>query len=135
MAFEYELRVSLEDVDRFDVVFYPRVFVWLQRATEALFEAGGLSYPDLVQETGCEYPIVSADADYVRPITWGDSVTMDLTTTVGETSYRVAGVGRVDGERAFDVSRTQVTVDEEAGTSTTVPEVVREALASFTEAD
>lgn len=135
MAFEYDQRVRLDDVDRFDIAFYPRVFVWLQRASEALFEAGGRPYPAVVRDTGCRYPIVSADAEYARQIPWGERVDMTLTVSLGRTSFGIDATGRVDGERAFEVSRTQVAVDEASGEKTPLPGVVREALEPFVEAD
>lgn len=133
MTFEYSQQVHLEDVDRFDVVFYPRVFVWLQRASEALFAAGGRPYTSIVSETGCQFPIVSADAEYARPVGWGDTVELSLTVTVGDSSLEIAGTGRVDGARALEVSRTQVAVDLETGETRRVPDVVRDIVEPFTD--
>jgi len=131
MPFDYVHDVRLDDVDRFDIVFYPRVFVWVQRASEALFEAGGTPYQVLCRETGHRFPIVATDATYARPIEWGDAVTMAVTPSLGRTSFTLETLGRVAGEAAFEVSRTQVAVDEDTGEKAPLPDEVRSTLEPF----
>lgn len=131
MAFEYTHPVRLDDIDRFDLVFYSRVFVWLQHASEALCEAGGCPYPDLVRQTGYQFPIVSADAEYVQRINWGETVDMAVSVSIGHASFQLDCTGRVDGTRVFDATRTQVTLDAETGEKAPVPAAVRETLAPF----
>ena len=131
MGFTWARRVRLDDTDRFDIVFYGRVFVWMQWAGEELFEAAGCAYHALVEDTGVQFPIVATDAEFRRPIRWGEPVEIDLTAALGETSIRLDGAGRVEGEDAFDVSRTQVAVDLDTGEPAPVPAAVREALEPY----
>lgn len=135
MAFEYLHPVCLDDVDRFEITFYPQVFVWFQRASEALFREGGRPYPEIVELSGCRFPIVTAQADYTSQIEWGQMVELALTVSIGRSSFRTDGVGRVEGEHAFDVTRTQVAIDDSTGEKTRVPDVLVETVEPFLDAD
>jgi acyl-CoA thioesterase FadM len=128
MPHEYTWRVTLQDVDQFEILFYSRVFEALQRGIESLFEAGGRTYHEIANDTDYNYPIVATSAEYSRQVPWGETVSLEITPTVGDTSFSFDAVGYIDGERAFDVERTQAVIDTQTNDIVSVPPELREPL-------
>jgi 4-hydroxybenzoyl-CoA thioesterase len=93
-AFRHALRVSFDDVDHAGIVYYPRFFHYFHLAFESYIharfaEAGG--YRALIDERRIGFPAVRAEADYKRPLRFGDQVVLELVASrVGDKSVTCA---------------------------------------------
>ena len=80
-TFQHELRVGFDDVDHAGIVYYPRFFHYFHVAFEALMfsalaPAGG--YRALLDERRVGFPAVHAEADYKRPLRFGDRIVIEI---------------------------------------------------------
>ena len=80
-AFTYAYDVGFADVDAAGIVYYPRFFHCCHLALEALFrQTGPTSYFDLIYKRKLGLPIVHIEADYKRPLLYGDKVIIQVST-------------------------------------------------------
>ncbi len=63
--------------DAAGIVFYPYFFTWFDQATERLFTANGLSYPELNARGIFGMPLLETGAHYENPCRLGDRLTMN----------------------------------------------------------
>jgi 4-hydroxybenzoyl-CoA thioesterase len=73
--------VRFADVDHAGIVYYPRFFHYFHLAFEELFRVrmGPRAYVDLLDRDRVGFPAVRAEADYVAPLSFGDSAEIELT--------------------------------------------------------
>ncbi len=78
-AFVHRRRVGFADTDMAGIIFYPRYFEMVQETVEAWFEQG-LNYPysQMNTEDGCGIPLVSIQADFLRPSRLEDHLDIHL---------------------------------------------------------
>lgn len=75
-------KVEWAHCDAAGIVFYPHFYMWFDQATERLFTANGLSYPEMkmgfgapgmpLLETGAKYSNASKLGDVLSMETWVD---------------------------------------------------------------
>lgn len=131
---ELPQRVRFSDVDGAGIVYYPRYFNLCHDAFEQFFTAvGPVSYPHLVNDLKRGFPTVHVEADYKRPLRYGDVALVEVAVTkVGHSSaafrYRFRREG--DAERALHFEARLVTayMDLSTGRSLPMDEATREAL-------
>ena len=86
------IRVEWAHCDPARIIFNPNYYIWMDQGTHALLQAAGF---DLVSEIrdnklfrGC--PLVSSKMDFVRPLYFGDVVTLSSRVTkFGNKSFDV----------------------------------------------
>ena len=86
--------VAWSHCDAAGIVYYPHAYVWFDEATETLFRANGLGYPELESALGVSgMPLIETGATYRNPCRLGDEVEIET---------------RVDdwGKRSFVVRHT-----------------------------
>ena len=132
MSFSYDWKVRFGDVDRAGIVYYPVIFVQTSNAVEDLMEDVGFPLNE-IHDDEMGMPIVHAEADYYRPMTYGDTVEIKVAPDVGEASIAFEAVGISDGETAFEAQEQHVFVDMDRFESTAVPDRLREALGRYGE--
>lgn len=130
MAFTYTWQVGLEDVDHFGILFYPRVFVVFQRSTEALFREMDANYHDIAQSSDYNIPVVAANAEYIKPVQWGDTVKLEITTNLGETSFEFKAVGTVGSDKVITIERTHAVIDSRSNSPKQIPHELATILRS-----
>ena len=77
MAFAHPVTVRFQHVDSAGIVFFSRVFEFCHEAFEALLEAMEMPLPQLLDTEGWGLPVVSAHADYARPMKLGERLDID----------------------------------------------------------
>ncbi len=88
-TFRRRSRVELQEVDAAGVVFYAWFFCYAHRAYEAALLASGFDLAELLRTGTHALPMVHAEADYKRPLRYGDEVAVDLSCDlVSERSCR-----------------------------------------------
>jgi len=82
--------VRFQDIDAAGVVFFPRVLEYLHDAYMAFLKAQGFDLPRALRESQYGFPIAHAEADYLRPLTFGDAITVEIVAArVGDTSVTI----------------------------------------------
>jgi 4-hydroxybenzoyl-CoA thioesterase len=74
---EQHFAIEWAHCDAAGFVFYPYFYTWFDQATERLFKANGLGYPDLERELGVTgMPLVETGTSYLAPCRLGNQVLM-----------------------------------------------------------
>ena len=125
-VFRHTVHARFGACDPVGIVYFPRYFDWFHQAMEAWFDGAlGHAYHTVLRHHGL--PAVHTEADYQRPIRFGESVTVELRVgELGRSSirldYRVVGDGA--GE---DLRATGHTVCVYMGTDETAADHMRPA--------
>ena len=110
--------VAWSHCDAAGIVYYPHAYVWFDEATENLFRANRLGYPELESELGLSgMPLIKTGATYRDPCRLGDEV--EIETRVedwGRRSFLVRHVVRhVGGAVALEGFERRVLVAPDPG--------------------
>ena len=137
MAFTFRLPVRYGSIDFARIVYYPQFLHFCHVAMEEMFAAVvGVTYPDALQVEKVGYPTVKSEAEFARPVAYGEVLEMSVAVArMGKASIDFVYEGRrsSDGELAFRVRNTQVAVDMEAWASLPIPAHHREAFETLME--
>jgi 4-hydroxybenzoyl-CoA thioesterase len=136
MPFEKSYRVAFDDVDHAGIVYYPRFFHYFHLAFEELLfssfaPVGG--YRSILNDRKLGFPAVHAEADYQKPLRFGDVCTIQLRTlALGDKSmtlgYTVLGP---DGQSACIGKVTCAVVDLVKFRAVQIPDDVRTIFAAL----
>lgn len=77
MAFIHHRTLRLGDTDAAGVIYFAQGLHLCHEAYEAALIAQGINFRDLCRQ--CLLPIVHADIDFYRPLTWGQVMAIHLT--------------------------------------------------------
>lgn len=109
MTYRATIRVRFADEDHAQIVYYPRFFHYFHSAFEDFFESEGVPYRQCLDER-VGWPAVHAEADYLSPVRFGDTLEIDVDVVkLGTSSAAFRYVGTVRG-RAEPAVRGQVVV-------------------------
>ena len=72
--FEHRMAVRFQDVDAAGIVFYPRILEYFHDAYVAWLASLGVVLARVLAERTWAAPIRSAEAEFLRPVTFGDVV-------------------------------------------------------------
>ncbi len=119
--------VAFQDVDAAGIVFFPRFLAYMHDAYVAWLAHAGCPLPELIQSRTWIAPIASVNADFLRPLRFGDAVALRVVAAArGRSSYRMGY--RIDrGEEAIAVGQTTHVVIAE-GRPMVIPERLSAAL-------
>jgi len=81
VAFQHSFTVRFGEVDAAGVVYFARIFDYAHRAYEDVLTHLGFPLDRILQEDGWGMPLVHAEADFVRPMRLGESLTVDVDIT------------------------------------------------------
>lgn len=133
MAFRITIPVRFGDVDPASIVYYPRFLHYCHIAMEELLqEALGISYAELTRERSLGFPTVRVEADYRRPLRYGDLVEVETAIErLGGSSvtWRYRLYRRGEDDPVATVRVVTVAVDMRDLSKRELPPWVREALA------
>lgn len=132
MVYEHEWSIRFGEVDQAGIIYYPNLFDAVHHGVEELLETVGFPFYDLVLDEGVGMPIVHAEADYFNPIRYGDTVQMEITPTLTESSVTFTGEGFIGDEHVFSVVEKHATIDMDTFESIPVPDELRSALSEDT---
>ena len=137
MAFTCSLPVRYGSIDYARIVYYPQFLHFCHIAMEEMFAAVvGVTYPDALQKEKVGYPTVKSEAEFAKPVAYGETLEMSIAVArMGTASIDFVYEGRrsSDGELAFRVRNTQVAVDMDAWESTPIPDHHRTAFEGLME--
>ena len=82
-VYRTEIKVEWAHCDAAGIVFYPHFYTWFDQATERLFSANALSYPELARDFDAPgMPLLETGAKYKNASKLGD--VLHLETQVSE---------------------------------------------------
>lgn len=70
--------VRFGEIDYAGIVYYPNFFDFFQQVEEEFMDHLGYPYPHLLGELGWGFPIVHAEADFKRPVRYGEVLNIEL---------------------------------------------------------
>jgi 4-hydroxybenzoyl-CoA thioesterase len=137
MTFSYEFTVNFGAVDHARVIYYPRFFDFFHRTFEEWFDAAlGEPYPSLVIDDNIGLPTVTTQAEFVKPVRFGDRLRVDLEiVAVGRRSITVSYTATrlSDGLVAARATVKKVAIDNDRFVSVDIPETWRRRFEDFME--
>src|SRR5208283_4469458 len=90
MAFTYRRTVRFADTDAAGVVFFPNYFAICHEAYEESLAADGIELRSFFSEHAVMVPVSKSQAEYLRPLTCGDRISVLLTPTLlGPDSFAI----------------------------------------------
>ena len=112
MTYRSELKIRFGDEDHAGIVYYPRFFDFFHQVFEDFFaEEAGRSYKQVLDEDHCGWPSVHAEADFEKPVRFGDVLEVELEVErVGKASATFVYRGRRKGGEGENIVRGKVTV-------------------------
>ncbi len=131
--YEHPVEIRFQDVDAAGILFFARVFDLFHDAFFAGLADRGIRFPEVLAAGRWASPLVHAEADYRRPMRFGDRVVVELArvefgATSITTRYRIRGAD--DPERLHASGHlVHAFVSLPDFRSCPVPEEVRGALA------
>jgi YbgC/YbaW family acyl-CoA thioester hydrolase len=134
VAFSMNMPVRYGSIDYARIVYYPQFLHFCHIAMEEMFlKVVGVSYPDALQKEGVGYPTVKSEAEFLKPVGYGETLKLSLETArIGRSSVDFVYSGRrASGELAFQVRNIQVAVDMNEWKSTPIPDHHRRAFESL----
>ena len=94
--FSHPLKARFQDCDAAGIAFYARIFDWFHDAYVEFLASIGHPLHETLTQGRWVAPMRHAEADYLRPIRFGDAVTVALVRARFEGSVLTLGY-RVDG--------------------------------------
>jgi 4-hydroxybenzoyl-CoA thioesterase len=102
MPFRSQLKIRFGDIDHAGIVYYPRFLHYFHVALEEFFgQELKIDYPVLIDEYRIGLPTVHLEADWSRPLRYGDLIEVEVSVLkFGKTSitfgYRVFKQGEAE---------------------------------------
>jgi acyl-CoA thioesterase FadM len=135
-AFKLEMPVRFQDVDAAGIIFYPRALELCHDAYVSFMDRAGLPLHEVLRGPWLA-PVRHAEADYLKPLRFGDRVEVALVAAHLETmpnptevtlGFRIARIA--DGEVAILCQTIHTFVERKTFARTAVPDELQKALAA-----
>ena len=129
MAFSTRITVAFGDTDPAGLVYYPNLFHYCHIAMERFFaEHCGVPYADLVSEGRLGFPTIKVDAQFEKPLVYGDEVVVliqvvNISRRSVTLNYRLAR--GIDMVQCAVVTMVHVAMNLDSRKSTDIPETLR----------
>ena len=131
LAFVERRAIRFQDIDAAGIIFYPRILEMFHDAYAAFLAFAGSPLPEVLRLGTWIAPVRHAEADYFKPLRFGDLVTVEicrahLAETEAALGYRMAR--SENGEVCVVGQVVHTFVDRATFKRTPIPELVRRAL-------
>ena len=122
--------VRFQDIDAAGIVFYPRVLEYFSDAYLTMLVARGYDLPRELARATVGYPLVHAEADYLRPLRYGDAIKVEvISPRLGDTSFRVGYRLKTESGHPAAIGQTvHVAIDRSTFKPCPIPAEIRRAL-------
>jgi 1,4-dihydroxy-2-naphthoyl-CoA hydrolase len=133
-AFIDQRAIRFQDIDAAGIIFYPRVLEMFHDAYGALLAHAGTPLPEVLRSGSWIAPVRHAEADYFKPLRFGDPVSVEIcrahqAETEACLGYRIARQG--SGEVCVVGQVVHTFVERATFKRTPIPEPIRRALAAI----
>jgi len=133
-AFVRRRGVGFQDVDAAGIVFFARVFEYVHDAYAALLAEAGHDLAKVLRDGAWAAPIRHAEADYLRPLRFGDDLEIAIIRAHLAPSELTLGTRIAVGDSAEPAALIQTVhtfVDRRTFQRTEVPDALRERIAQL----
>jgi YbgC/YbaW family acyl-CoA thioester hydrolase len=122
--------VRFQDVDAAGIIFYPRVLEYMSDVYIAMLMESGWDLPAELGKESVGTPLVHAEADYLAPLRFGDTVHVEVVgVKLGGTSFTVGYRVRMANGTAAAVGQTvHVCLDRKTFQPHAIPDALRALL-------
>jgi 1,4-dihydroxy-2-naphthoyl-CoA hydrolase len=129
--------IRFQDIDAAGIIFYPRVLEMFHDAYGAFLDHAGFPLPEVLRSGTWLAPVRHAEADYFKPLRFGDRVNVEIcrthiAPTEATLGYRIARI--VGGEVCVVGQVVHTFVERQTFKRTQIPELLQHALMAI-EAD
>src|SRR5271156_6551889 len=127
----YERKVSFEEVDAAQIVFFPRFLSYCHEAMEGLFDDVEGGYVRLIRDRKVGVPAVHVECDFRHPLRYGDVARIETTVErLGRTSvaFRYSITRLADAVASASVLHVCAVSDLVALKAIPIPDDVRAVL-------
>jgi 4-hydroxybenzoyl-CoA thioesterase len=135
MFFQKRYRYRFGDIDHAGIAYYPALFHYFHCCMEDWWQDGlGTSYPSVMRDEHLGLPAVRIEAEFLRPIRYGDEPDVRLGVLRTGTSSVELGFWMVRGDEPAPLCRARITtvaVDMRTMQSRPLPERWRVAIARY----
>lgn len=113
---EISLEVPFHDVDSMGIVWHGHYLKYFEIARTALMRKAGLDL-DSMAATGCAWPVVTCEIKYLRPLRYGQKVTVEATLLEHEDRLKIAYAihDAASGEKLTKATTVQLAVGLSTG--------------------
>jgi 1,4-dihydroxy-2-naphthoyl-CoA hydrolase len=130
-AFVDRRAIRFQDIDAAGIIFYPRVLEMFHDAYAGFLAFAGCPLAEVLKSDTWLAPVRHAEADYFKPLRYGDEVTVEicrahLTETEATLGYRIARSG--SGEVCVVGQVVHTFVERATFKRRPLPPLVRRAL-------
>ena len=117
-------RVRFQDVDAAGIIFYPRVLEYFSDAYMSWLQEAGIDIPRTLELGEIGFPLVRAEAEYLRPLRFGDVIAVEIfAAKVGETSFTIGYRIRTGTGRLASIGQTaHVCIDRTTFRACSIPD-------------
>ena len=130
------MAVPFQDIDAAGIVFFARIFDYFHDAFVACMEQRGVSLVEVIARGEWGAPLAHAEADYQRPMRFGDRVRAEIARVeLGQSSMTLHHqiVSDDPARRTLCIGKTvHVFIDRATFRSRPVPDAVRAAFSAET---
>jgi acyl-CoA thioester hydrolase len=128
---ESRLRVRYEETDKMQVVYYAKIFVWMEVGRVNLMRDIGLPHGDW-EAKGLRMPVVQAHTDYRAPARFDDEILVKTrVASIGDSSIRFENeIYRLPDMHLLCVGHTVQALSKQDGKTVPFPEEMRSRLTS-----
>lgn len=127
--FRTEIKINFFDCDPAGIMFFGNIFKITHSAYEEMLQKGGLKR-NYFKDDEYALPLVHSEADFLRPIMPGETVTVQLTVSLlKESSFELSYVVlNLKGEVCAKVKTVHVSVSKLNWQKTPLPQDLRNCL-------
>jgi YbgC/YbaW family acyl-CoA thioester hydrolase len=131
-AFAEQRQIRFQDVDAAGIIFYARVLDYCHDVLVSFIAAAGTPLHEHLRKPSWLAPIRHAEADYFKPMRFGDAIEVSLVAAKLEESEVVLGfrMARTDSQEVCVVAQSvHAFVDPKSFQRVPVPEPLKSAFA------
>lgn len=139
MAFTCEFSIRFGEVDRAQVVYYPRFFHLFHQTFEEWFSGAlGAPYAEVIDRDNLGFPTVKVETEFLKPLRYGDKVRIELRLIdMGEASLTLSytAVRSADDMVVARATVKKATIENDSFRPVPINDVWRERFEKFQRGD
>ncbi len=122
--FEYEFKISFEDLDPMNIVWHGNYMRYMEQARCNMLAKLGYTYSDM-NEDNYAYPVAKMNVKYIKPAFFQDVLVMKLDILSIEPSLDIKYTifNKASNEKIFEATTMQIAVDFRTMTSIYTPPI------------
>ena len=128
-----KISIPFQDIDAAGIVFFTHLFRYAHETYEIFMASIGHPLYEYIQQGGLILPLKHAEADYKKPLKYGDNLDINLSVTALSNSSFIITYRCMDesGQLCAEIKTVHVVVNVETGKPVLIPDDLRTALSAY----